>query len=489
MLGRIEEGEDLSDERRDTKNLDRKLRRYKLGKTKRKNTEQQSISDSRLIFEEDENSNLQVNTLSTYGSISTTVLSLGVNACIDEDDLSSSCQYSPNLTSYLGGSGHTESWRDISRNSYSGTGDTKAIYDFAGNMFSTSSPFANPLSFSIPSQPPVDPTVLNLSRVLKCVQDFSESQIPTLREGFGFRNVSNSAESTLDRCWLNVKHCIYLYKLNDMERAGPLLEQLCLVSPEVISYVPDRFLRDLLTAFSPVNFRRHPQVRKKLLGHFTKMAEEAHGPEYSITVICKELQKDEDTRHTTELALSCMLDSMSLAGSRLKFDIKRSIIALLRRDHAQRDALQLARDLVVSSKKTPKRKPDEVRDADMELAHVHMDIGNFNEAKELCRARVGKAVARDGLIGHVHHDRRAIIALEDLAKIEEQFGELGNSATWLGHAAEVAKEVEGPSITLTHILDKLDRALRRGGRLYEAEATARLYASYTWTEDMDVARH
>lgn len=51
-------------------------------------------------------------------------------------------------------------------------------------------------------------------------------------------------------------------------------------------------------------------------------------------------------------------------------------------------------------------------------------------------ARVDRALAWDGFIGHEYHDGRAISALEDLAKMEEELGAWKNSATWLVHALE-----------------------------------------------------
>ena len=207
------------------------------------------------------------------------------------------------------------------------------------------------------------------------------------------------------------------------------------------------------------------------------MTEEAFGRDNNLTVICKELQKDEDSRHSTEMALRCMLASMYLARSPSKFATEREIVALLRRDKAFDDAAQMANSLYQSSQTGPRPNLDEIRNAAKELAHVYMDIGKHSEARELCMIRLGRAVARDGLIGHEYHDKGVLYALEDLAKIEEESGKLERSTVWLGQAADLARDIKGPSIALTHILDKLVRALRLCGRDADAEATVRLYAS------------
>ena len=256
-----------------------------------------------------------------------------------------------------------------------------------------------------------------------------------------------------------------------------MLNQLCSVSTEVLHSLSIDSLTRLLGAFAPVNFRRHPEVRTILLSHFIKMTEEAFGHDSTLNVICKELQKDEDSRYGTETALRCMLGSMHLARSPSQFATEREIIALPRRDKSFDDATQMAESLYQSSQTSARPKLDEIRNAAMELAHAYMDIGRFDDAKALCMIRVGKAVARDGLIGHEYHDRVTLYALEDLAKIEEESGALKESTVWLGEAAQLARAIKGPSIALTHILDKLVRALRLCGREGDAEATIQFYAS------------
>ena len=339
------------------------------------------------------------------------------------------------------------------------------LHEDLPSRFSTSLSISPPLSR--------DPTALDLNRLLRCVQDFSDAKL---------RSPYKDCEQTpdLETFWQNFHNCIYLYKLDDIKRARPLLKKLCSVSSEVLHSLSIDSVSRLLASFAPVNFRRHPEVRTILLGHFTKMTEEAFGRDNVLTVICKELQKDEDSRFSTETALRCMLASMHLARSPSKLATERDIIALLRRDKAFDDAVQMADRLYQSSQTGASPKLDEIRNAAMELAHVYMDIGRFDDAKDLCMVRVGKAVAQDGLVGHEYHDKGALYAYEDLAKIEEESGMVGaleRSTVWLGQAAHLASDIKGPSITLTHILDKLVRAYRLCKKYGEAEATIRLYAS------------
>ena len=351
-------------------------------------------------------------------------------------------------------------------------------------------PFTYPSSLSIPSPLAKNPRDLNLSLLLSSVRDFSKFDLsksypqPTQDNGLGVER------APLDKFCKNIYNCIYLFKVNDVKRARPLLDQICSVPSDVIKNPTIGFVRSLLAEIAPVNFRAHPEVRSKLLSHLIKMAEEALGTCHAITLMCRELQKDADTRGTTEMALRCMMSCMSMARSPQVFDTERSIIALLRRDKDVRTALQMAQDLltVTAAETTAKSDPTNIRRAYQELAHINMDIGRYDEAKTLCMKRVGPAVARDGLVGHQYRDSCARWAYEDLAKIEEETGALNHSATWLWHALYLTETLDEPSISITHILDKLTRCLRLCGRDDEAETLSRRYAGYTWNEERDVTK-
>ena len=476
---RIELGEDAFEGGKELRNLTRRLQRHKWKGAKRKNADKQGASDARPFSAEDEGSRLQISTPSSLGLLNSFSPSPGAITSIGENSISSDSLHFSNLQLSSGDNLDIDPLTGQTSRLYLGA---EAVDDFLGtgnwnlhgNFTST-----YPASVSISPPLPRDPTALDLSRLLKGVQDLSDSRLRS-----PYKDLKPTPE--LETFWLNVHNCIYLYKLNNIERADLLLEQLCLVSSKVILNLSISDVSQLLATFAPVNFRCHPEVRTKLLGHFTKMAEEAFGHDNTITVMCKELQKDQDSRNSTEMALRCMLGSMHLARSSSVFNTERAIIALLRRDKAFDDAAQMAENQVRSCNTSAKTNSEETRKAAKELAHIYMDTGRLGDAKALCMTRVGKAVAHDGLIGHQYHDRITVSALEDLAKIEEESGSLEQSATWLSHAADLAKVIKGPPIELTHILDKLVRALRLCERYDDAEVTIRQYAPYVWRQDMDV---
>ena len=93
----------------------------------------------------------------------------------------------------------------------------------------------------------------------------------------------------------------------------------------------------------------------------------------TLSLSCaKKLQKDEDSHSSTETALRCMLGSTHLARSPSKLATEREIIALLRRDNAFDDAVQMA-DILFQSSQTGAR-PKLERDSQCGKgagAHLH----------------------------------------------------------------------------------------------------------------------
>lgn len=309
----------------------------------------------------------------------------------------------------------------------------------------------------------------------------------TLQEG----QISHPAMamSSFERRFLhNVDCCLYLFKLQDLRRADPLLDQICQVSGEVIAKPSPAFVRKLIASLSPVNSRRNPTVRKRVLGYLSLLASRQLGPEHSFTIICQQLQHDVDSRYLTQRLLEMIRDLLEVRSPLVAMETNRSIIALLRRDKACDAAATMAIQQLHSCEQTFERGVVAIRDAQTELAHIYMDTKNWDQAIHLSLSRVGLAVAPDGLIGHEYHDRRAVWAMEDLAKIHEEKGERDRCSTWLTQAAALSAELCGRSIDTTHIVDKLEKSLCQQGRHGEAQIWLGKFEKFMFTKEMDVTK-
>jgi hypothetical protein len=235
---------------------------------------------------------------------------------------------------------------------------------------------------------------------LRCVRDFAEWSFQTTASSpTETTQLTHPASEpfTLKIFWQTLNNCIYLYKLNDLPRATPLLSHLLSLPSTILPTTPSlNFLQHLLASFSPINFRRNPPARLKLLTHLHTLLSTALGPQHLLTTICHQLLFDNGTRHATETALSCLHSSLVLAHDSLAFQTERAIIALLRRDGCLDDAARKARTLLSITGSAPDPDYRRTREAAQELAHVYMDTGQLNEAKGLCMICVGRAVSWDG---------------------------------------------------------------------------------------------
>ncbi|MCJ1437643.1 hypothetical protein MMC27_007030 [Xylographa pallens] len=511
MLRRIRVGEDAFSGGNAITNLNRRLRRHKCNQTKQQGGEHQFRGRSRSQSDVGPES-IGTTTPSSYAVVSNKASSNGVNSFDSEDcaSLASSTYQALANSQYSSGAClHVERGSKQMRKEIATVlhpSNTYLNHEFRS--------LGTGLSMSISPQPTADPTALNLSLFLRCIGDFAEwsFQTPALSPKETTQLTHPASEPfTLKSFWQALKNCIYLYKVNDLRHAIPLLSHLLSFPPTILPTTPAlNFLQHLLASFSPVNFRRNPPIRLKLLTHLHTLLSTVLGPHHLLTTICHQLLFDNDTRHATETALSCLHSSLVLAHDSLAFQTERAIIALLRRDGCLDEAARKARTLLFITESAPDPDSRRTREAAQELAHIYMDTGQLNEAKGLCMTCVGRAVSWDGgLIGHEYSDPRTLYALEDLAKIEEQQGHWGNSATWLWEAAELARKIfrggentvaghgretstgvagggreesvgQGRQlgVEMVHVVDKLVRALRMDGREGDARAAERIYASY-----------
>ncbi|MCJ1226050.1 hypothetical protein MMC12_002699 [Toensbergia leucococca] len=482
-LRRIRVGEDAFSGGNTITNLNRRLRRHKYTQMKQQDQEHQRRGRSRAQSEL-EAENIRVTTPFSDSVVSNTASSNCVDSLSSEDcsayQALANSQYSsgtslqaPRLPTDRGLSQTRKNDATIPYllNTY---WDHELLLLCAGS------------SQSISPQPTADPKALNLSLFLRCVRDFAEwSFQTTASSSTEITQLTHPASEplTLKIFWQTLNNCIYLYKINDLPHATSLLSHLLSLHPTILLTTPSLdFLQRLLASFSPINFRRNPPIRLKLLTHLHTLLSTALGPQHLLATICHQMLFDNDTRHATETALSCLHSSLVLAHDSLAFQTERAIIALLRRDGCLDDAARKARTLFSITRSAPDPDCRRTREAAQELAHVYMDTGQLNEAKELC---------------HEYSDPRTLYALENLAKIEEQLGNWRNSATWLWEAAELARKgfvggggggapeenfggqgAQLGGMEMVHVVDKLRRALRFDGREGDARAAERIYASF-----------
>lgn len=333
-----------------------------------------------------------------------------------------------------------------------------------------------------------DPTTCNLSHVLYSTKELVMAHAYTIMQG---RNESQRAAftplSVMEHFWAQLNNCIYLFKLRDWRRAEPLYRRLRNVTEEIFANITPDFLRRLLAAFCPVNFEVNPVVRKGLLKHFGRLARDFWGETHPFPRLIGQLQLDKSSREVSEKSLSCLRDSVIEHSADIEtqqpsvdFEANMAMIALQRRNKDFSVAAHSARVLLSNSRERFGSGSLETRDAAEQLAHIYMDTQNLDEAKTLCRERVGSAVGSDALIGVGYQDKRAMRAMEDLAEIERKLGQPQKCIPWLIAAARCAVDIKRPDTYIVHLVDKVIESSRMCDRHEEGLLWRRNFTYNAW---------
>jgi hypothetical protein len=473
-------------------NEKRKIRRYKADKRRQAEGEETALTDLADPFEEASESvtgSLSSDATAVHRSYATSVVDLGKSAGISNLSLSSA--YAATLTPRVSVSPESSSWELVGtpldcpswtgpRINHNTTDDPWAPVALMDEWrISAFMPLERPL--------PNDPDVSSLPRVLSFTQDLVRSHARTMfLEQDERQRAAFTPPRTMEHFWSDLNNCIYLFKLRDWRRAEPLYKALVGVSSEVFSNVTPDFLRRFFTAFSPVNFQVNPVVRKELLKHFLSRVRELWGSEHSFTRLIYELQLDINSRELSEVALSCLQQSVRGEAPHVErqhphtdFSIEVSIITLQRRSKDFAAAAHSASTLLTQSKERLGPESPEARDATEQLAHVYMDTQRLEEARALCLERLG-------LINRDHRDKRAMRAMEDLAEIERKLGQPRGCITWLQGAAILAAEIQRPDVVILHIVDKVMESSTMCGKDEEARLWRRDFNRDVWKKpDVD----
>jgi len=275
--------------------------------------------------------------------------------------------------------------------------------------------------------------------------------------------------------WTNIKSAIYLLKKQSPVLAWPLLNEACRIACDVLRDAPVLFLNGLFTVLSPVNTARCPKVRNTMLIYLGEMAAIKLSPFHPLSIVCRELARDQNCREMSETALNLTLDLfIKTLGPRhsATFLVHRSLISLSRRGRQLQAAERLAKQLVQATEQAfgSHDKPD--RDASVELCiamtelvHVYSDLGNYAMASELCASVISKyqSIQKDRF-----PDSRAAYAMEDMAELCHYQHDIDQSVVWLTRALAASWEIRGGTASTIHVREKLEALLLAQGKFKDA---------------------
>ncbi|KAJ9614627.1 hypothetical protein H2200_002764 [Cladophialophora chaetospira] len=306
---------------------------------------------------------------------------------------------------------------------------------------------------------------LNVEVILSQTQAYYLHTVWTNKDG-----LAGAQDSIAKTFWTNVKTGIYFLKKQSPTLAWPLLNEACAVASDVFSHAPILFLTQVFTVLSPVNTTVCPLIRSTLMKYLAGMASiKLKSAQHPLAVILKELSLDNEYGEASEKALNMTLSLLTQnlgTGHSATFAVHRSLITLLRRDRRLALAKQHGEELVETTQCVAFSRSNldiETGTASLsmtvlcialtELIHIHMDLGQYALARNLCSTILQNYQLSQGV---TYPDDRAAYALEDMAEICSRMGDYEAAADWLRQALDASGIIRGrQNATTEHIRAKL----------------------------------
>ncbi|KIW58873.1 hypothetical protein PV05_03366 [Exophiala xenobiotica] len=323
--------------------------------------------------------------------------------------------------------------------------------------------------------PPLFPAkgAMNVELILEQTKIYYSAQLDTIR--LQTAEIHDAADLS-SLFWSNVKLAIYFLKTKTPSLAWPLLNEACRFAGSMLTNAPILFLNSVFTVLSPVNTRVCPVVRSIILRYLSQLATIRLTPRHPLSILFREISQEDDSGLASETALNLTLDMLinSLGGDHsATFTVRRSLIALLRRDKRLQEARQYSELLVKVAEQTlvsqvsqaelaipiHQKKPTSISMTDLcmamtELVHIHIDMKEYSVARGICSSVIQKYNIVQGVN---FPDSRAAYAMEDMAEICGHLNDFQGATYWLRRAFDASCMLRGEGDAATkHVKDKLD---------------------------------
>ncbi|KAI0134000.1 hypothetical protein BJ170DRAFT_182077 [Xylariales sp. AK1849] len=256
-----------------------------------------------------------------------------------------------------------------------------------------------------------------------------------------------------------------------------------LAAPAMTSRPLD-FICSLFLELSPNYAQTWPQIRIIVLRLLGQEASRVLSPSHPIAVVCRELQKHENSTGITRAGLECMLGlARQLWGERhvLPFKIREFMFITELRVRDANAAKAIATELLLSSQDIWGHGSQQARTAEQRLAQAHLFKSQWS-VTGLDRGALETALRHYDLVlrrplsvrsaadaSDIYEDETSISTMADIAFIHEKLRDLEKAVVWLEEAVSIATRVCGPRSNITKVaVNVLAARLREMGRDEEA---------------------
>ncbi|KAJ6139937.1 hypothetical protein N7471_006423 [Penicillium samsonianum] len=318
------------------------------------------------------------------------------------------------------------------------------------------------------------------------------SQLPTARLEFMLVSIRTfytpgnfDASSKLIRAafWKDTDLAIYFMKISKGEQRGAshsktrglqLLKNTTTKRSNTIDEGTASILIELLSTLSPLNTATCSYVREGMLQHLSQVAREKLPRDHPIALVINKLRDDEGDEDVSLRALTFIAERLraTLGPTHELTELAtKRLCALLRRSKRYDEALRVANDGVCAIRALLGPGSLQERSLSRQLEHVYMDQCDWTAALSVCFDIVGQRQLDSPNPDPLYHDECAVHTMEDIAKICELGGNMGQAVAWLKQAlisGGMTWEGKEP-VALSHIHDKLAELLKQMGKEEELE--------------------
>ncbi|KAK5994162.1 FAD-dependent monooxygenase prx3 [Cladobotryum mycophilum] len=276
--------------------------------------------------------------------------------------------------------------------------------------------------------------------------------------------------------WKDVANSIYFFKVSDLPKARRLLQDTAASnSSHLFTQGVTTMLIEILSTLSSLNTAANPDVRKTLLRYLNLLAAKQLPRENPIAFILRSLHEGMDSADWSLQALTFIVDRLCTTlepPNELRLLAQHRLIALLRRGGHSDQALRACKAALGDIRSVLGPGSLQERKTARHLEHIYIDQEDWVSALDVCFDIVGHHVG-DSVSPNPdpqHHDECSVWTMEDIAKIYECTGNLGQAIAWLKQARISGGIVWGGKVALEHIQDKLIELLTKCGKTAEADS-------------------
>ncbi|KAK9782946.1 hypothetical protein AB5N19_09533 [Seiridium cardinale] len=304
----------------------------------------------------------------------------------------------------------------------------------------------------------------------------------------GVKSLS-SANALVEGEVADPKSAVSANALATAETTFSMLRQAGFLAAPAMMKRPLDFVYELLVELTAFQSKEWPKIRNVILRLFNQEASRVFGPEHPIAMICREMQRDENSHDVASRGMECIKDiAVELWGEKhvLTFKIQTAIYTAVLKSGNTKQAGKIGHQLLLSSQEMWGVDSTQARIAHSRLGLLYLKT---NE-QAMARGKLDKAAVENALQhfheviklppaiaalnprkAGFHEDETSLSAMADIAFLYNRVGNDTEALTWYQRSAELSRRICDPGSNVTRAaISELIAKLREMNRFEQAAA-------------------